>query len=43
MARIVAEGILAVLKELDRLAEIGAAVHPGKKSLHHVPRAEIEP
>ena len=33
----------AVLKELDRLTEVGTAVNAGEKSLHDVHRAQIEP
>ena len=43
VAQVVAAGVLAVLAELDRLAEVRAAVHAGEEALDDVPRAEIEP
>jgi len=43
VAQIVSARVLAVLKELDRLTEVGAAVDAGQKSFDDVASAQIEP
>ena len=43
VAQVVAEGVLAMLAKLDRLAEVRTAMHAGEESLDDVPCAEIEP
>ena len=42
MTQVVSHHVLAVLEELNRLAKIGTAVHPGKESFHDVPRPQIQ-
>ena len=41
--QVVAAGVLAVLAELDRLAEVRAAVHARQEALDDVPGAQVQP
>ena len=41
--QVVAGGVFAVLQELDRLAEVGAAMHARQKAFDDVPGPHVEP
>jgi hypothetical protein len=43
VARVVAGGVLAVLDELDAMAEERAAVHAGDEAFDDVAGAQVEP
>ncbi len=43
MAQVVTRHVLAVLPELDRLAEVRTAMHPRQESFDDVPRSQFQP
>ncbi len=43
VAKVIATDVFAMLQELDRLAEVRAAVHPREEAFDHVPRPNFQP
>jgi hypothetical protein len=41
--QIIAQNVLAMLQELDAMAEERTAVHAGNESFHHMPSAQVQP